>query len=128
MDLKDAMQPGYNEGLVNLGEDIAELELSAGGVKFLGERNQKPQSRGRHLLDSGEVDEDSQAGTPLKEGSQLLADVSDAVLVNNPPISKLHHQDVVLERNNQTRELFGHPKPFGTPRRVQKEAVNVLSR
>jgi len=44
MDLKDAMHPGYNEGLVNLWEDIAELELSAGGVELLGERNQKPQS------------------------------------------------------------------------------------
>ncbi|MBA7535823.1 hypothetical protein ES705_28081 [subsurface metagenome] len=44
MDLKDTMQPGYNEGLVNLGEDIAEFELSAGGVEFFGERNQKSQS------------------------------------------------------------------------------------
>ena len=80
------------------------------------------------MLDAGEVDEDSQAGTPLKQGVQLLADVSDGDVVNNPPISKLHHQDVVLERNNQTGELFGHPKPFATARMVQKEAVNVLSR
>ena len=80
------------------------------------------------MLDSGKVDEDSEAGTPFKQGVQLLADVSDGVVVNNPPISKLDHQDVVLERNNQTGELFGHPKPFGTPRKVQKEAVNVLSR
>ncbi len=43
MDLKDAMQPVYNEGLVTLGEDIAELELSASGVELFGERNQEPQ-------------------------------------------------------------------------------------
>jgi len=58
------------------------------------------------LLDSGEVDEDPQSGTPFKEGVQLLADVSDGVVVNNPAISKLDEQDVVLVRNNQTRELF----------------------
>ncbi|MBA7535824.1 hypothetical protein ES705_28082 [subsurface metagenome] len=80
------------------------------------------------MLDSSEVDEDSQAGTLFKQRVQLLADLGDGNVVNNFPISKLHHQDVVLERNNQTRELFGHAKPFGTARMVQKEAINVLSR
>ncbi len=80
------------------------------------------------MLDSGEVDQDSQAGTPLKEGSQLLADVSDGVLANNSVIGELNDEDVVPERNNQTRELFGHAKPFGTSRTVQKEAISVLSR
>ncbi len=79
------------------------------------------------MLDAGEVDEDSQAGTPFKQGVQLLADVSDGDVVNNPPISKLPHQDVVLERNNQTRELFGHPKPFVTHSMAQKEVINMLS-
>ncbi len=80
------------------------------------------------MLNSGEVDEDSQAWTPFKQRVQLMADLGNGHAVNNPGISKLDEKYVVAERNNKTRELLRHPKPFATARRVQKKAVNVLSR
>ena len=126
MDLKDAMKPGYNKGLVNLRKDIAELELSAAGLELLGKRNQKPQGCRGHLLHSGKVDEDSQAGTPLDQASQLLADLGNDLLFSNSPIGELDDKDVVPGGNNQTREFLRHPEPFGTRQRARRETIRGL--
>ena len=80
------------------------------------------------MLNSGKVDEDSQAGTSLEQASQLLADLGDDVLLNNSPIGELNDKDVVPEGNNQTRELLRHAEPFSTPLRAQRETIRGPNR